>query len=180
MSLDLYNLREQLGDAGALLTFSGSFSHSLIEELGMAMRRHLESDQVHRSAIMDVFSVFIEASQNIRNYTNQSLTSEAQSTMRSSIVVITRQQESYEVNAGNIIKNTDVATLQKRLEHLITLNKAELKELYKENLRKKREPQDLGAGLGLIEMARKASEPLGFNFTQVSASYSFFSIRVVI
>lgn len=180
MSVNLFSLRQHLEEAGALLTFSGSFSHSLLEELGVAVRKYLESDQVQRSAMMDVFSVYVEASQNVRNYTALRLNDRDISLGQSSIIVIAKRETHYEVNAGNIIEKADVSPLQEQLATLAKLDKAGLKTLYKEQLRKEREPGSLGAGLGLIDMARRSSAPLEFDFIDVDHDYSFFSLRVII
>ncbi len=180
MSVNLFSLRERLGEAGALIAFSGSFSHSLIEELGLAVRKYLESESVQRTAMMDVFSVYVEASQNVRNYTALKLKEAELSISASSIIVIAKRDEHYEVNAGNMVEHEDVADLRARLEELRALDKAGLKVLYKEQLRKDRSPDSHGAGLGLIDMARRSSAPLEFEFSPVSERYSFFSLRVIV
>ena len=54
-TLNLVHLQDELRRQGVLMCFSGPFSHSIIEELGKAVRHYLESAQVARSALMDVF-----------------------------------------------------------------------------------------------------------------------------
>lgn len=180
MSVNLFSLRERLGEAGALIAFSGSFSHSLIEELGVAVRKYLESEHVQKSAMMDVFSVYVEASQNVRNYTGTKLKEAELHINASSIIVIAKRDEHYEVNAGNMVEHGDVAELRGRLEEISALDKLGLKALYKEQLRRERSADSIGAGLGLIDMARRSSAPLEFEFSQVDDQYSFFSLRVII
>ena len=178
--MNLFSLRGHLGEAGALITFSGSFSHSLIEELGVAVRKYLETDHIQKSAMMDVFSVYVEASQNVRNYTTLKLKNGDVSIGQSSIVVIARRETHYEVHAGNMIEKADVEPLRQRLEVLRKLDKLGLKAIYKEQLRKERPPNAYGAGLGLIDMARRSSAPLEFDFADIDEDYSFFSLRVVV
>jgi hypothetical protein len=179
-AVNLFSLRERLGEAGALITFSGSFSHSLIEELGVAVRKYLQTDHVEKSSMMDVFSVYVEASQNVRNYTTARLGNADPTVGQSSIVVIAKRDVHYEVNAGNMIENADVPALKERLEQLRRLDKPGLKALYKEQLRKERPPEASGAGLGLIDMARRSSAPIEFDFSTVDEDYSFFSLRVIV
>ena len=59
-------------------------------------------------------------------------------------------------------------------------DKAELKALYKEQLRKRDEHVATGAGLGLIDIARKSSEPLKASLQPVSGELSFISLSAVI
>ena len=179
--MDLFEVKEQLRENGILISFSGSFSHSLIEELGTAVKKYLESSESKRPAIMDVFSVYIEAAQNVRNYSERQLAAGAtKADLEANIVVIARQDEHYQIYAGNAVDTADIPTLTTNLERLAGMDKAELKALYKEQLRRERGPEDTGAGLGLIEMARRASEPLRYSFTPVDSGSSYFSLCVVI
>ena len=178
--MNLFDLNERLGEAGALITFSGSFSHSIIEELGLAVRKYLESEAVQKSAMMDVFSIYVEAAQNVRNYTAAKQDAGDFAIGNSSIVVIAKQNQHYEVHAGNAVETADVAGLQARLEPLLTLDKAGLKSLYKEQLRREKPPGATGAGLGFIDMARRSSRPLEYRFTPVDEKRSFFSLRIVV
>ena len=47
------------------------------------------------------------------------------------------------------------------------MNKEELRALYKEQLRAEPEEGSKGAGLGFMEIARRASKPIEFDFTDV-------------
>ena len=179
--MDLFNIKEQLRNTGILISFSGSFSHSIIEELGTAVKKYLESSESKKPAMMDVFSVYIEAAQNVRNYSERRLAAGAsKESLDANILVIARQDEHYQISAGNTIALADVSELTAKLDRLAGADKIELKALYKEQLRKEHGPEDDGAGLGLIEMARRASEPLKYTFTPIDGETSYFSLSVVI
>jgi hypothetical protein len=56
-----------------------------------------------------------------------------------------------------------------------------LKSLYKEQLRRPRdEQQSSGAGLGLIEIARKTTAPLECSLDPLEAGRAFFTLRATI
>ena len=178
---DLVQLRDELSERGILMIFSGPFSHSIIEELGEAVRNYLQSAQVNRPAMMDVFAVYIEQAQNVRNYMRRwemSADPHGARIMQSGIVVIARDQGHYVISSGNLIAQADVSALVARLEEIRALDKPGLKALHKERLRV---PLSDGgnAGLELIEMARKASQPLQYALTTVD-EYVFFTLRIVI
>jgi hypothetical protein len=178
--MNLFELKEQLRNDGVLITFSGSFSQGVVEELGTAVRKYLESFDSKKPPMMDVFSVYIEAAQNVRNYSERRLASGGSAAdLDANIVVISRRTEQYIVYAGNQIDAMDVTELAATLDRLAKMDKAELRALYKEQMRKER-PASGGAGLGLIEMARRASEPLQYSFTPTVDGKSFFSLCVVI
>ena len=179
--MNLFELKERLNEAGAHITFCGSFSHSIIEELGTAVREYLASSAVQKSAMMDVFSVYVEAAQNVRNYTEARLAAGANARdAQMSILVIARRGEHYEVHAGNVVEPVDAAALTARIDSLRTLDRAALKAAFKTQLRAERPSDGGAAGLGLIEMARRASEPLSYELTPLPDGRSYFSLRVVV
>lgn len=176
---DLVRLKDELGERGILMIFSGPFSHSIIEELGRAVRNHLENAQLSRTAMMDVFAVYVEQAQNVGNYLRRwEPKPNGRRIANSGIVVIARDGERYVISSGNLIVPEDAASLTAHLEQLRVLDKAGLRALHKEKLRQPLSEAG-GAGLGLIEMARKAAIPLQYALTTVD-EYAFFTLRVVI
>jgi hypothetical protein len=177
----LYDIRRTLTDGGILICFNGPFSHSIIEELGKAVNKYLESAEVKKSAMMDVFSVFIEATQNVRNYAHSPDVTEAERPrLNTGIIVIARRENHYVVNSGNCVRQEHGEELLRRLDALAGQDKAGLKALYKERLHQEVPQGSQGAGLGLIDMARKATEPLSYTLVPEGDGYAFFSLQVVI
>jgi len=175
---ELYALRERLLESRTLLCFNGPISRSLIEEFGNALKRYLELDQVKPSEAMDVFSVYIEVTQNIRHYTQSRGYADADS---AATVVISREDGHYVVSAGNLVESADGTGLVERIRNLAALDKAELRALYKTQLRLPRDPaRPESAGLGLIEIARRASAPLQASLGVPIGERAFFSLSVVI
>ncbi|HXH01887.1 MAG TPA: biofilm regulation protein kinase SiaB [Candidatus Competibacteraceae bacterium] len=176
--LDVFSLRETFSRQQILLCFNGPFSTSIIEEIGKALKHYLQGLEASASAVMDVFSVYIEMTQNVRQYATLKGYTEQLAT---ATVVISRDTSGhYVISAGNLVEPADGAALVARIEHLAGLDKGQLKAAYKEQLRKPREPGATGAGLGLIDMARKASAPLACSLCALNDGQAFFSLRVVI
>jgi len=57
---DVLKLKEDFSARGILFSFNGSFTHGIIEEMGSAIRRHLEAEQLEEGVITDVFAVYVE------------------------------------------------------------------------------------------------------------------------
>ncbi len=179
---DLYLLRETYNQKHILLCFNGAFSQGLIEEIGIALRSYLQTgaESASPSAASDVFAVYIEIAQNIQHYSANKNYSEVDS---SATVVIGREPDGhYVIVAGNVVEPEDGPTLVERVEFLAGMDKAQLRAAYKEQLRKPREETlSPSAGLGLIDIARKASQPVSCSIQPTAASTKqFFSLRVVI
>ncbi|MFP4161606.1 MAG: biofilm regulation protein kinase SiaB, partial [Ectothiorhodospira sp.] len=149
--IDLYGLRSQFSRERILLCFNGPISRSLIEEIGNALRNHLEADRVQPGAAMDVFGIYIELTQNIRHYVTRMGYDEQEG---AATVVVARNGEGrYVVMAGNLVEREDAAALKARVEELAAMDKAALKAAYKAQLRRPRGEGSLtGAGLGLTDV----------------------------
>lgn len=175
---ELYALRNRLLQSGTLLCFNGPISRSLLEEFGLALKRYLEVDQEKSAEALDVFSVYIEMTQNIRHY----VASRGDEQDAAATVVISREDSgNYRVSSGNLVALEHGHALLARIAEFSHLDKAGLKAAYKTQLRKPRDPGNpTSAGLGLLEIARRASAPLQATLTEHDAREGFFSLSVVI
>jgi hypothetical protein len=179
--LDLFDLTRKFREKGILITFSGPFTHTIIEELGKAIRGHLEDEELKASDTMRVFSVFVEQAQNVKNYVSFAFKdSPDQPLLTTCMVTIAKDGEGYSVSSGNMIKNSDAAKLTSWLDYLNTLDRKQLRALYKEQARKPLPEGARGAGLGLIDMARTAKAPLQHSIRKVNAEFGFYSLTVLV
>lgn len=176
---DLFAMRESFNRQRIMLCFNGPISRSLIEEIGNALRNYLQADNAEASAATDVFAVYIELTQNIRHYTSRKGWPEHDA---AATVVIARDDAGhYRLSAGNLAELSDAEALIAHIEALAKLDKAALKLAYKEQMRKPRvEGVASGAGLGLIDIARKASAPLSGSLRHLPDGRAFVSLYAVI
>jgi len=174
----LSRIREEITREGVMICFNGAFVHSIIEEIGNALRRYLEDNEVKRGAALDVFSVYIEQAQNVRNYLARKHFADA--AHANAIIIIGRRAERYVVSSGNIVEAGDREDLAARLETVRSLDAAGLRALFKERLRAETPDKKGGAGMGLIEIARRCAEPFQYSFRPVDERHSFFCLTVVV
>ena len=175
----LSSLRDFFSAERILICFNGPTSRTLISEIGVALKEHIESSSDSVSAAMDVFSVYIEMSQNIRHYAAARSYSESDAT--ATVVIAETSDGRYVVSAGNVVQQLDGQALVDRIATLAALDKQALKALYKGQLRQPRvEGARTGAGLGLFDVARKSSAPLQCSLDELDAGKAFFTIRATI
>lgn len=181
MELNLLDLHRVLQKYGVLINFSGRFTQEIIEELGDAVKKYLETETTSQNDTYNVFSVFIEQTQNIKNYGAQRIQSPmGERIANSGIVAIGKSETGYFVSSGNFIENQDISPLTSRLDEIVRLDKAGLKKFYKEQMKKATAPGSTGAGLGLIDMARRASQPLNYSVVSIDEYLSFFTLKVYV
>jgi len=176
---NLYEFREQLLSQNLIFCYTGPLSHDLMAEIGDTLRTKMKLDEVSKSAITKVFSILIEKTQNIIHYSAEKISRKEHLISLGSIAV-GFDDGHYFVLCGNMIENSDVDRLEKKLTLLQTMNKDEIKKYYKEKRKSEPESGSKGAGLGFIEMARKAGRPIEYNFNQIDSEVTFFSVKTTI
>lgn len=177
--LDLFGLRDLFNRNRILLCFNGPISRSLIEEIGHALKNYLQAQNAAPSAAMDVFGAYVEMTQNIRHYAAGRQYGEEDS---AATIIVARQADgAYVVQAGNLVETADGTALVAHIEQLAGMDKAALKAAYKEQLRKPRDTTAVsGAGLGLLDIARKSRAPLSASLTTAHEGKMFFSLKALI
>lgn len=178
------DLKSKLVENGFLLTFTGPFSQEIIEVLGEAIKKHIMSDENIKSNTLNVFSVFIEQTQNIRNYLgSKRFENEQPEFLNSGMVAIGKTGDRYFVSSGNLSRKEDAQALVARIEELNGMDKVQLKAAYKSQMKKTRivvDGEPGGAGLGLLEVARKASAPIDYSLTARNERFDYITINVYI
>jgi hypothetical protein len=176
----LHDLKARLNDEGILICFAGEFSHGIIEELGKAVRKYLELENIERSSLTDVFAVFVEQTQNVRNYAaRKAAEGNTEYSFQNAVVVIGRSGDGHVVSSGNVVERRDMNDAVAWIEELRGLDGPGLKAAYKKQLRREAQP-GRGAGLGLIDMARRSSQPLEYMVHELDDRYAFFTLRTVV
>jgi hypothetical protein len=179
---NLHQLIGELTSYGIIVSFNGSFTQGIIEEIGTAITSYLQAEKnTDETDIHNVFSVYIEQAQNIKTYFvkkavgNDKL--EINRRAFESIIVIGRHDDRFFVCSGNLVQNDDVKKLKESIDYVNSLTKDQLKQYYKATL-KRTDSNSGSAGLGIIDMARKAAFPLEYMFMSRDERYSFFTLKV--
>jgi len=176
----LIDLKGTLEASGILISFSGRFSQGIIEELGEAIKKHMEAEDRPRNDIYNVFAIFVETSHNIKKYATSKISSNFYDRIyNSGIVTIGKTEEGYFICSGNLIEESDAKLLSANLDLLIQMDKEQLRQQYKAQRKKELPPGSLGAGLGLIDIARKSSKPLDYSLLKID-ELSFFTLTVMV
>lgn len=85
---------------------------------------------------------------------------------------------SYYITSANLIDNSNIDYLKEKLEKINQLDKDQLKQLYMDILENEGLSSKGGAGLGLVEMARKSGQKLDFYFSPIDEHFSHFYLQI--
>ncbi|MBU1611021.1 MAG: SiaB family protein kinase [Proteobacteria bacterium] len=181
---DMYELYKTLKNEGILFCFIGPISQSVVEGIGAALRHKMELADTTITVSQRVFSIFVEQMQNVVNYSAEKVNKDEQidGDLRFGMIVVGQKTNGqFYIVSGNHIHKDDTERIMGLLDTLKQMDKEELKALYKEQRKLSPPEGSKGAGLGLIETARKASQPIEYTLTSsVEGRHNFLSIQAVI
>lgn len=156
--------------------YRGHFTNSIIENILSLAERNIEVTAEASTIKKRVYFIMVECLQNITRYQAKSI----EKLDKTSIFVIQKRSGYYFITTGNLIENDKIAYVKKHLERVNSLDSKELKEYYREILKNGEFTDKGGAGLGLIEMARKSGNKLSFSFKKIDEKYSYFYLNTII
>ncbi|MDR3599289.1 MAG: SiaB family protein kinase [Desulfosporosinus sp.] len=178
--IHLQQLKTSLEEYKVLICFSGQFSQGIVEQLCEFIKGQLSEGEVTKYNPMQVISIFVEQAQNIINYNLANVRHrDYDQFLESSIVTIGKTAEGFFVTSGNIMDKQDLNPLVEKIQFLNSLGSVELKQHYKEVMRRDSLGiNERGAGLGLIQMARKAKSPLEYMNYSINDQLTYFQVNV--
>jgi hypothetical protein len=176
---DLYRVTQMLARQHISLCYSGYVSEEVLAGLADALRSKMAADNQDENLRKRVFSVFIEQMQNVMRYSTDPLRDTDGTSHRFGIVTF-GVHEKFFVLTGNHMLTADAERLRAKLEEIRHLNKEDLRAYYREQLNAPQQEGDKGAGLGLIEIARRVSQPFEFDFVPLDDGTSFFCLKAYI
>lgn len=167
----LYALKKNFSKRGIFFSFSGPLSQDVMVEIGSTLKQKMKLEEASKTTVIRVFSMVVENAQNIIYYSAEE---------SHGIITVGSEGDHYFVLSGNMVENEKVERLNKKLAALKTMDKTELKKYYKKKRKVGPDGESKGGGLGFIEMARKASQPIEYSFKKIDEKYSFFSVKIII
>ena len=167
--------REKIVAEGVLFCYSGPVSQGLIEEVGQTVRANMSTQAGSKTIIERIFGIFVEQVQNIMNYS-----AEQYDSLRSGIVLVGRESKEFYVVCGNVVDEANKRKIERAIDEIAGKDKQELKALYKKKMKQTDVQAGKGAGLGLIDIARKASKPVEYQFEDLDTERCFYASKVTI
>ena len=180
----LYDFQNVLQERGIIFCYSGYITEMVLSGVGEALKQKMVIEEADTKTIRGVFAVFVEQMQNMIHYSAEKVMEEYTEgrplEIRYGVISIAQVDGAFSVEAGNQIMKQDVDRLRSLLEEIRRSDRAELKAMYKDRLRGPSEATSKGAGVGFIEIARRASKPIEFDFLDLDDEYAFFAIKAQI
>jgi len=185
MKFDFNQYRNMLKENNIEVIYSGPIWASGIDGLAEMLLKRLEYEDIPLSASQSVFSVFVEQMNNMLMYSaekeNQVNSNGGEMKTSKGVYILGIKDSTYFIQTGNIVTASNAKILKTRIDYLNTLDKKELRKYYRQQIMAENDnPESKGAGLGLIEIARRATELVKYEFEPLENGLQYFSMYVTI
>jgi len=157
--------------------YRGIFSQSITDGILSLTESNLDKQGEDSKIKKRVFTIMVEGLQNI---TRHQETDDDAYVNETGIFIIQDVKSRYYITTGNPILKKNIPNLENQLNKINSLDAEELKLYYKKVLNDNIISDKGGAGLGLIEMARKSGNKLTYDFVELNDTYSYFYLNTEI
>lgn len=158
------------------LLYEGEITHQITKTFLNLTEGNLDKLNIPTPIQKKLFHVMVESLQNITKHADDL----EDGLSGKGLLAIVKCNNNFMITTGNIIRTNKADKLNKKLNHINTLDKAELREFYLKQLNEGQFSEKGGAGLGFIDIARKTGEKLDFCFIPINEQYAFFILRMKI
>jgi len=166
----IYSTGKKIETEQFLFACRGSFNSSITDNILFLTEGNLlelDSPKVAKK----VYYLMIEGLQNI---TRHQYHDDSGSPFDGALFIINRKEQAYSITYGNWVSAAVKDDLEKNLAAIVSKDVVELKEYYMEILNNSGFSSKGGAGLGLVDMARKSSGKLSFEFAPVNGGFFYY------
>ncbi len=160
------------------LVYEGEVTQEITKTFTSLTEKSLAKSEESNAVQRKVFNVMVECLQNISKHADS--LSEDDENERRGIVMVSKGEDSYKIITGNVIRNEKVPGLRENLEQVNSLDKEGLSKLFKTQMREGKISDKGGAGLGLIDIAKKTGSVLTYQFKELNEEVSFFILTSTI
>ncbi|MDF1549859.1 MAG: SiaB family protein kinase [Bacteroidales bacterium] len=154
--------------------YRGVFTSNITDNILALAESNLVKKEDPRALKRKVYNVMVEGLQNITKH-QADIDDDVEN--NNGVFVLKKENFKYFITTGNLIENDNISGLTAQIEQVNSLNADELKAYHRQVLVDGKISSKGGAGLGLIDMARKSGNKLLYAFEKVDEKYSYFYLH---
>jgi hypothetical protein len=133
--MDVEHIKKMMEKEGIVfLTYGGFLSQELIGGMTEALEKEAEYNNINITQSNNIFTIFIELSQNMMNYAKSKYENQNKSEGLIMVGIVHNESDSYYyVLSQNIVSSDDKLKLEPKLEEITTLDQEGIKKRYIQN-----------------------------------------------
>ncbi len=167
--MDLIRLiRDKMTKDRLMFVYRGAVTTDNSIPLLMLLEREMEYAEFGFLGRKRLFMFVLESLQNVSRHTSKTAYADM------SMVVFAKTDNGYTVTTGNVLPSSSIDNLRLKLDEINMLGTEEIRAIYRQMLSTAEFSSKGGAGLGLLEMAKKTGNRLDYDFIELNDEHSFF------
>ena len=170
------SLHDEMASNGFSLVYEGEFSHEVMKMFTSMAERDMDKSNEDKSVKRKVFHVMVECLQNMTKHSDDVDRNDG---VGNGLFIVGKKDGYWSVITANKILTEKIESLKAAIDNINKLNKEDLNALYKKQIREGSLSEKGGAGLGLIDIARKTGRQLEYQFLPLEDKTNhFFLLKV--
>jgi len=167
--MDLIRLiRDRMTKDRLMFVYRGAVTSDNSIPLLMLLEREMEYAEFGFLGRKRLFMFVLESLQNVSRHSKDSTYADK------SLVVFAKTDNGYTVTTVNVLPSSNIDNLRLKLDEINMLGTEEIRAIYRKILSTAEFSSKGGAGLGLLEMAKKTGNRLDYDFIPLNDEYSYF------
>lgn len=172
-------IEEMMGVKHLMLVYEGEITQKITTAFTLLAENAMNKSSEDRMVARKVFHIMVESLQNIGKHADDKETGQALD-IGAGLFIVGEDEESYIIVSGNAISNEKIMHLKNILTKVNTLDPEELKGLKQKQLIEGTFIKTDGAGVGLIDIARKIGRQIEYHFEPINDKASFLLLKIKI
>jgi hypothetical protein len=164
----------KLNEQHVISAFKGKIGPEVLRSILRTTESNLVEEGEKVPVRKKIFNILVELVQNLIKHVD----AEARGDKAASTLMVTRDDEGYLISTGNHIHKSMSEFVQERIQKLNTMSKEELRQFYMDNMERNEMSEKGGAGLGLIDIVRKAGGRLDCFIEPVNDYLDFLVLQI--
>lgn len=136
------------------------------------LEKEVENSKINLTMSTNIFTTFIELSQNIMNYGKTPINE----IDPKGLILVGNEDGQYYVLSRNLVNEEDKKIIKKRLDRIISQTEKEIREDYKLLRKNSAQKHENGAGIGFLEIAKRCST-IEYTFKEIENNLYYFAFK---
>lgn len=172
----LYSIEKVMDEKELILVYKDDISPQSLDRILALTEFKINTLIEDRSYKKKMFNVLVEAVQNILKHGDRD---PRLAVNYKSMLIIGKEKQGFFIITGNVLKKSKMLDLVTRLDNINGLNEVELRQLYNQTIQNNPFSEKGGAGLGLIDMARKTGNKISYAMKELDPEHYYVSLKTL-
>jgi hypothetical protein len=176
--LDIHRHFEMMNSDNIMISYRGIISGDIISSILQFADNKFRELQTTPFIRKKVISILIESLQNVFHHALRSMDESDDNLCNQSMLMIGKSNGGFFIATGNRVAISKANQMKQKIDKINIMSKDELNYNYRNILLNKLKDSDTGAGIGMIDIARRSGQKIEYDFMNLDEKSCFFSLKV--